>query len=147
MFLSTRRVGGKAWSARTPMRMSAYATLEQVQVPPDTAAGGEFTVSIQAKRKGQTVAVAKQLWRASGKMPIVQPRKVQETTEPRHSLRPSALERLRMDDSRAQPVDGDQSRPAGARRWVGELELPFGQCRCSRVLHGLGLRTLSSPWA
>ena len=105
--------------------MAVFASLEQVQVPPGTAAGGELTVSIQAKRKGQTVAVAKQLWRASGRMPVVQPRKVQESFEPRHSLRPSALERVRMNDSRAQPIDGDNVRPAGARRWVGDMELPF----------------------
>ena len=49
-------------------------SIEEVTVPEDVPPGGSFTVHVWGKRKGERVAIAHKLWRASGQQPRVQRR-------------------------------------------------------------------------
>lgn len=102
-----------------------YGSLEDVVVPDGTPPGASFKVFVQGRRGNKSVPIAKQLWRASGQVPIIQQRVVTTVTGPRHAQRPSAQAQRSTADRSARAIDHVQSQPAAVDSWIGTAELPY----------------------
>ena len=70
-----------------------YASIDAVPVPADVLPGQAFTALVWGKRAGQRVPVKKQLWRATGRAPIIVRASAHQGEGARFDHRPAAVAR------------------------------------------------------
>ena len=102
-----------------------FNSIDDVVLPSAAQAGAPCQVLVYGRQRGQRVAKAKTVWRASARAPVIVPRDVQVATAPRRELRPSAIARQQAGAAGAQAMDYVQYVPANVSNWQSEEDLPF----------------------
>ena len=94
-------------------------------MPEDVPPGGSFTVHVWGKRKGERVAIAHKLWRASGQRPRVQQRVCRFVAGRRKAWAPHAIARRATGDTKARAIDNCVPAQAHYDNAESDQELPF----------------------
>jgi len=101
--------------------MVAFSSLAAVVVPPAALPGAQFAVQLACRKGGEASECTRQLWRASGNWPVIQPQVVQSVAGQRHTQRPSALA-----GKGKRAIDSVTSIAVQVDSWETSEELPFG---------------------
>ena len=89
------------------MSETIYKNLASVVVPEGVLPGAEFKIQFACVVKGEPSSKEKQLWRASGQVPVIVQRQCEPGSEKRHGMRPS--EQVRAAGGAAKAIDSIQT--------------------------------------
>ena len=108
------------------MSETIYKNLASVVVPEGVLPGAEFKIQFACVVKGEPSSKEKQLWRASGQVPVIVQRQCEPGSEKRHGMRPS--EQVRAAGGAAKAIDSIQTIGFCIGNWATAEEMPFEAC-------------------